>query len=102
MVLLYGLGNEISLVCLVHSLVPVDLVALLACCPESLCLTSHVVADNRVCGIEDGLGRAVILLKAYHLGACELVLEAEDVLDICATEFIYALVVVADYAEVLV
>ena len=54
--------------------------------PELLRLAAHVVGDDRVGGVEDGLGRAVVLLEQDHRGVGERLLELQDVGDVGATE----------------
>ena len=51
-------------------------------------------------GGEDMAGRAIIALEPDHLGAGEIVLEAQDVVDLGPAPAIDRLVVVADHAEI--
>ena len=51
-------------------------------------------------GAEDVGGRAVVALQPDHLGAGEILLEAQDVVDLGAAPAIDRLVVVADAADV--
>src|SRR5581483_3750054 len=60
-----------------------------------------VVRDQVGGGGENVPGRAVVALQADHLGAGEIVLEAQDVVDLGAAPAVDRLVVVADAADVL-
>ena len=71
--------DEPRLGVLVVELADLDLVALAEVGPERLAHPPAVVRDDRVGGVEDGLGRAVVLLEPDDLGVGEVVLEIEDV-----------------------
>ena len=58
------------------------------------------MGDDGVGGIDDYLGRAVVLLQAELPGLGIVPLEIEDVLNPCPAEGVDALGVVADYGEV--
>ena len=60
------------------------------------------MGDDRVGGVEDRLGRAVVLLEADDLGVGVVALELEDVADVGAAPGVDRLVVVADHGEVAV
>ena len=60
------------------------------------------MGDHCIGRIEDGLGRAVILLQSDGAAATELLFEAEDVLNGGAAEPINALVVITHHADVLI
>src|SRR5215470_4280278 len=77
------------------------LLAGLALRAQRLAETAFVVGDEMGgCGENMG-GRAVVALQADHLGAREILLEAQDVVDLGAAPAIDRLVVVADAADVL-
>ena len=75
-------------------------VAVAAVSPEVFALALLVMADDGVCRAEDMACAAVVLLKADGAAVLMLALKAEDVLDRRAAEFIYALVVIADDADI--
>ena len=60
-----------------------------------------VVSDDGVGRVQDGLGRAVILLQADEAGIGELLLKIQDIFDRRAAEAVNALVIVADHANIL-
>src|SRR5215470_15355273 len=60
-----------------------------------------VVRDQMRGGGEDVRGAAIIALEPDHLGAREVVLEAQDVVDLGAAPAVDRLVVIADAADVL-
>ena len=59
------------------------------------------MADHGVGGVQDVLGRAVVLLQTDGPGPGVLLFKAEDVLDVGPPEAIDTLVVVAYHADVL-
>ena len=77
-----------------------DLLALGDVGPERLAEAALVGGDDAGGGGEDVRGRAVVLLEADHLGAGEVLLEAQDVADLGAAPAVDRLVVVADAADV--
>src|SRR6266436_7743962 len=77
------------------------LLAGLALRTQRLAEPAFVVSDEmRGCGENMG-GRAIVALQADHLGSGEVLLEAQDVVDLGAAPAIDRLVVVADAADVL-
>ena len=68
--------------------------------PQLLLLPAMIVADDCIGTVEDLLGRAIVLLELDHARAREALLEAQDVLEVRATECIDALVVITDDAEI--
>ena len=68
---------------------------------QRLAEPAFVVGDEVRGGGEDVAGRAVIALQPDHRGAGEVVLEAQDVVDLGAAPAVDRLVVVADAADVL-
>ena len=60
------------------------------------------MVDQRRRGGQDMRRRAVIAFQPHHLGAGEILLEAEDVFDLGTAPRIDRLIVVADAADVLV
>src|SRR5580698_5104321 len=67
---------------------------------QRLAEPAFVVGDDVRGGGEDVAGRAVIALQPDHFGAGEIVLEAQDVVDLGTAPAIDRLVVVADAADV--
>ena len=70
--------------------------------PEILRHAVAVVRDDGVRGLQDAVGRAVVLLEREDLSASEVLLELEDVADVGAAERIDGLVGIADDADVAV
>src|SRR4029077_8891031 len=68
---------------------------------QRLAETAFLVADQERGGREDVAGRAVVPLETDHLGAGEVVIEAQDVVDFGPTPAVDRLVVVADATDVL-
>ena len=54
--------------------------------PEVLLLLLGVVRDDRVRGVEDRPGRAIVLLELHHLGPLEVMLELQDVANVGRSE----------------
>ncbi len=94
-------GHILGLVLLVHGGVAADLVPRPVLGPELLALAALVVADDRVGGLQDVLGGAVVLLQADDPGPLVLVLKGEDILDGGPPEAVDGLVVVAHHADIL-
>ena len=78
-----------------------DLLARLVLGAQRLAEPALVVGDEVRGGGEDVGGRAIIALQPDHLGAREVLLEAQDVVDLGAAPAVDRLVVVADAADVL-
>ena len=95
-------GDVASLGVLVAQLPDLDGIAFPDLGPQRLRHPPAVVGDDGVGGGEDGLRRAVVLLELDDVGIDEVVLKAEDVLDVRASEGVDRLVVVADDREVAV
>ena len=93
-------GDEPGLVPLVVGKVVEQQVSPVLVCPELLALALAVVGDDGVGRVQNVGGTAVVLLKPDHPAVFVLILKAEDVFDRRAAEFIDALVVVADHADV--
>ena len=70
--------------------------------PQLLVLLGRVVADDRIGGIEDGLGRSVVARQRDDRGVRVVVLEVEDVADRRPAELVDGLGVVADHHDVAV
>ena len=85
-------GDELRLIGLVIGVVADDLVARPLVGPQLLGLTSNIAGNDGVGGIEDRLGRAIVLLEHHHGGVGERLLELEDVADVSAPEGIDGLV----------
>ena len=94
-------GHEAGLVPLVEDRADVDGLAAAALGPEGLALAAGVVGNDGVGGIQNVLGRAVVLLQPDEPGPGILLLKAQDVLNVGPPEAVDALVVVAHHAEVL-
>ncbi len=77
-----------------------DLLARLVLGAQRLAEAAFVVRDQVRGGAEDMPGRAVVALEPDHLRAGEVLLEAQDVVDLGAAPAVDRLVVVADTAEV--
>src|SRR5204862_118809 len=73
-----------------------DLLARVELGPELLAEATAIVGDHARGGAEDVRGGAVILLQPDDLGAGELLLELQDILDLRAAPRIDRLVVIAD------
>src|SRR2546425_1643788 len=93
--------DELGLVRLVVRLHHDDVGATLPVGPELLLLARRVVAHDRMRGVENPLGRAVVLLELDDLGVRIIALEVEDVADVGAAPAEDRLVVVSDHPEVL-
>ena len=81
-------GDPLRLVALVVGVVADDGLAVALVGPQLLGLAAHVVGDDRVGRVEDGLGGPVVLLEHDHGGVGERVLELEDVADVGAAELV--------------
>ncbi len=95
-------GHHPGLVVLVLGLIVVERLALTSLAPEMLGLALGIVGDDGVGGVEDGLGGPVVLVEDHHPGVGIVLLELEDVADVCATKPVDALVGVTHHAEVAV
>ena len=89
------------LVVLVEGGVQADRLAVAAVGPQLLAEAPVVVGDQRVGGLEDAGGGAVVLLQADQLGIGEVATELLDVLDLGAAPAVDRLVVVADHHQAL-
>ncbi|PAV72124.1 hypothetical protein WR25_11663 [Diploscapter pachys] len=69
--------------------------------PQRLAEPTAVMRDHARCGAEDVGRRPVILFEADHLGAGKILLELQDVFDLCAAPRIDGLIIVADAGDVL-
>ena len=79
--------------------VPDDPLTVTGVGPQPLLLAPLVVADHRVGGVEDRLGRAVVLLQQDRGGVGEVLLEVEDVADVGPAEGVDRLVRVTDHHQ---
>jgi len=61
---------------------------------------ADVVFDQRIGGLEDGVGRAVILLELDDSDLREMLFHVEQVGDLRPTPAVDALIVIADHAEI--
>jgi hypothetical protein len=95
-------GHPVRLVALVLGPVADDRPAGVTDGEELLGLATNIVGDDGVGGVEDGLGRAEVLLQhdGGHVG--EGALELQDVADVRAAPAVHGLVGVADDADVAV
>ncbi len=89
-----------GLLTLVDGLIGPQLLALAAVGPELLVGPSAVVRDHRVGGVEDALGRPVVLFELHHVGVGEVLLKLEDEPHIRAPPAVDALVIVSHGADV--
>ena len=95
-------GDPLGLLFLVVGLEPLDLDPALVLGPELLVLARDVARDDRMGGVEDQLGRPVVLLQLDDGRRRPVALEIEDVPEVGAAPGVDRLVVVADDAEVVV
>ena len=95
-------GDPLGLLFLVVRLEALDQDPARVVRPQLLVLARRVARDDRVGGVEDELGRAVVLLELDHGGVRPVALEVEDVAQVGATPRVDRLVVVADHAQVAV
>ena len=95
-------SDPLGLLLLVVGLEPIDELAAVILRPELLVRPSLVPGNDRVGGIEDDLGRAVVLFEFHDRRIGPVALEVEDVPDICAAPAVDRLVVVPDDREVVV
>ena len=93
-------GDELGLVPLVVGEVVEQQLSPVLVRPELLALAPAVVGDDGVCRVQNVGGAAVVLLEPDHPAVFILILKAEDVFNRRAAEFIDALVVVADHADI--
>ena len=93
-------SDEACLGLLVLHLDHADRLALAEVGPEALLEPVRVVCDDGVRGVEDPLGRAVVLLEPDHGGVREVTFEVEDVADVGTAERVYGLIRVADREQV--
>ena len=93
-------GDPLGFLLLVVRLETLDRPATGLLGPQLLVLARRVPADDSVGGIEDQLGRAVVLLELDHGGTRLVALEVEDVAQVGAAPRVDRLVVVADHAQV--
>ena len=77
-----------------------DLCAFAAVRPELLLFSAVIMAYNSVCGVENGRVRPVVLLELYDLCPWKMLLEAQDIRNVGASEFIDGLVVITYDAEI--
>ena len=87
---------------LVLQLADLDRIPLAQVGPQVLRLATAVVGDHRVGRVENGLGRAVVLLQPDHVGVDEGLFELEDVADVGPTEPVHTLIRVAHHHQVAV
>ena len=95
-------GDVARLAVLVVELGDGDLLALPRVGPEVLLAVRPVVGDQPVCGRENGLRRAVVLLELDHLGLGEVLLELEDVAVVGPAKAEDRLRIVTDHGQVAV
>ncbi len=95
-------GDPLGLLLLVVGLEALDLRPAAVVGPQLLVLARAVARDHPVGGVEDQLGRAVVLLELDDGGVGPVALEVEDVAQVGAAPRVDRLVVVADHAQVAV
>ena len=102
-VLRHDLGSDIlRLVIFIVGHIELDRLASVAVGPEFLALSALVVADHGICCVEDLSCAAIVLLKPDHTAVFVFIFERKNVFNRCAAEFVNALVVVADNADIAV
>ena len=94
--------DPLGFVALVLGVVAGDELAAHLLGPQRLGLAHGVVGDDRVGGVEDRLGRPVVLLEHDHRGVGERLLELEDVPNVSASKSVHTLVGVTHDADVAV
>ena len=70
--------------------------------PKLLALTAQVVGDHRIGGIQNRLGRAVILFQPDDPGSAVLLFKIQNIFDGGAAEAVNALVVVANHTQIFI
>ena len=95
-------GDEVGLLNVVVRLEDGDGLARAALRPELPLHALLVAGDDSVSGVQDILGRAVVLFQIHHLGVWIVSLEVEDVADIGGAPGVDRLVRVAHDADVAV
>ena len=85
-----------ALIVLIVGFTQGDLISPALIRPKRLIVTVIVVLYNGVCRIENGLGRAVILLELDDACLGIGLVEIKNIFDGCATEAVYALVIVTN------
>ena len=98
--LLDRLGDEVGLLELVTAAVVDDLLAALAIGPQPLVLAVAVLLDDGGRGVQDHLGRSVVLLEPDGLGVPEVVVEVHQVAQVGAAPLVDRLIGIADDREV--
>ncbi len=68
--------------------------------PQLLFLALAIVDDHGVRGLQDGLGRAVVLLQLEDARGGKVALELQDVADVGPAPSVDRLILVADHADV--
>ena len=92
--------DKICLVLLVENRLDEHAVARARIGPESLALPASVVLDDGVRRVEDILRGAVVLLQADRAAALVFLFKVQNIRDVRAAEFVNALVIVADDADI--
>ena len=75
-------------------------IAFAAIRPEPLSLSLFVVRDHCTGRVQDGPCRAIVLLKADHLGGWKIALEPQDIADVGTPPRIDRLIFVSDDAHI--
>ena len=91
-----ALQHEFGFVTFVEGSVELDRVAAFAARPKIFTESPAVVGDQRVGGIEDGAGGAIVLLEAHQFGMRKITPEGLQIFDTCTAPAVNRLVVVAD------
>ena len=92
-------GDELSLIVCRVAGVANQLVASAAVGEQVFVWTVEVVRNNRVGGVENVLGRAVVLLEQNRLGTDKVFFELDDVANVGTAKRIDRLVAVANHGE---
>src|ERR1700749_713010 len=93
--------DETRLALCVHRLIITNRRALRVRSPERLLLALRVVLDDGVGDVEDSLSGAVVLFELDYFGRREVLLEVQDVRNVCPAPAVHTLTLVADHADVL-
>ena len=100
-ILFDGIGNELCFFPFILNLFQSDLVTGSVLSPEVFAFPANVMLNDLISGIEDGLGRTVVLFQPDDGRIAELVLKRKDVFNRRAAEFINTLVIIANDTKIL-
>ena len=70
--------------------------------PEFLALSIDIIANQTVCCIQNGIGRAIILLQTNGAGIFELLLKFQNVGNGRTAELVNRLVIITYHTDILI